>query len=623
MRFRHRYHLGATALLAAIVPTQLAAQHPDTTRRDTVTLEPLVVTADRRPTAASAATSMVRVVERLAIVRRAATDLTALLRDIPGVQIDPVLGSGAGVMLQGMTSDRVLVLIDGAPLAGRIGGELDLSRLDPNQFERIEIVEGPQSTLYGSGALGGVVNLLTRRDIQNRAEVTLNAGEFGQLDGRARVAGLLGSVGGSLELGRRGVDLAAGASPSAVGFSKRWDGLTRVATGATNVRLLGVIENQMYRTGTGTATRYNLNDNWQWDALSETKLGRTELRLHASTYDHRLTPSTTTSPSGGVAEWDKQRLADVEAVRFGTIGRHIWLAGAKAEYEWLYSRRVDGLRRSTAGGAAYSSVDWTLSRAAQITTGARVSANEKWGIDLAPRLAAILRPTGALTLKAGVARGYRAPGFKEQYLDFLNTFPGGGYVVRGDPALEPEASWNMTAEAAVRTGALHLYVRGFNNDVKNLISAEMTGVDSTGILLFYYQNIDRTRSTGLETGGALARGIAELSGSIAFLETEDKDTGTELLGRVKLSGRGALAVNPGRYSLRAEVHRQGRVPLSRAGSVTTYQASLTRLNLSGAASFGEVRLSAGVDNALDDIAENAIMQTGRRWFIGVTTGLGW
>jgi outer membrane receptor for ferrienterochelin and colicins len=610
-----------TAVSLAVTAAPLAAQQRDTTARDTALLEPVVVTAERRPTVASAATSLVRVVDRLAITRRAAIDLTTLLRDIPGVQIDPVVGSGAGVMLQGMTSDRVLVLVDGAPLAGRIGGELDLSRLDPQQFERIEVVDGPQSTLYGSGALGGVVNLLTRRDLANRAEVTLNAGEFGQLDGRARVSGLLGGVGGSLELGRRAVDLAAGASPATVGFSKRWDGLTRLATGATNVRVLGVVENQMYRTGTTAAPRYNLNDNWQWDVLSETKLEQLELRVHASTYDHRLTPSTTLDVSGGRAEWDKQRVADVEALRYGTFGRHAWLAGAKAEYEWLYSRRIDGSRRSGVNGAAYTSFDWMLSGLAQLTTGARVSANEKWGVDVAPRIAVIVRPTRALTVKAGLARGYRAPGFKEQYMDFLNTFPGGGYVVRGDPDLKPEESWNATAEAAVRSGPVYLYTRGFSNQLRNFIQTQRRLPDSSTIQIFYYENVQRAWTHGMEVGGALGQGIAELSGSIAFLETEDKTTGTELLGRAKLSGRGALTVSPGRFSFRSEVHRQGRVPISRTATATTYQAALTRLNFSGTASVGELRLVAGVDNVFDDIPENALMQTGRRWYLSLTTGI--
>jgi outer membrane receptor for ferrienterochelin and colicins len=556
------------------------------------------------------------------IRRRAAPDLTTLLRDVPGVQIDPVLGSGAGVMLQGLGSDRVLVLVDGAPVAGRIGGEFDLTRLDPRQFERVEIVDGPQSTLYGSGALGGVVNLLTRRDLANRAELTVNAGEFGQLDGHARVAGLLGDVGGSFEIGRRGLDLAAGVAPTTTGFARRWDGLTRVSTGATSVRLLGVLENQMYRTGSATAPRYNLNDNWQWDALTETRVAALDLRVHGSAYDHRFTSSTTPDISGGVPEWDRQRIVDVEVLRHGTAGKHAWLAGAQTEYEWLSSPRIDGARRAAIGGAAFGTFDWTLSDAAQLTTGARVSANEKWGVDVAPRLAAIVRPTAAFTLKAGFARGYRAPGFKEQYMNFLNAMPGFSYIVRGDPSLEPEQSWNATVEAGVRGGAVSFYARGFSNQIKNLIQAIPTG-DSTGIAIFTYQNVQRAETRGLETGGALGRGVVALSGSIAYLDSKDKDTGSELLGRAKLSGLGALTLSPGRYSIRAELHRQGRVPLSRGSSGTTYQSALTRLNLSGTATLGDWHVSAGVDNALDDVAENALMQTGRRWFLGITTGFGW
>jgi outer membrane cobalamin receptor len=194
--------------------------------------------------------------------------------------------------------------------------------------------------------------------------------------------------------------------------------------------------------------------------------------------------------------------------------------------------------------------------------------------------------------------------------------------VLGDPTLEPEASWNATAEAGLRTGPMHWYVRGFHNDIRNLIDTELTGdTTNAGIDIYAYQNVDRTRTAGLETGGMLSRGILELTGSVAFLETEDLATGRELLGRARLSGRGALTVSPGRYSFRAELHRQGRVPRSRAAAGTVYQTALTRLNLSGTASIGQFRLAAGVDNVLDDIPENALMQTGRRWFVSLTTGV--
>jgi outer membrane receptor protein involved in Fe transport len=117
--------------------------------------------------------------------------------------------------------------------------------------------------------------------------------------------------------------------------------------------------------------------------------------------------------------------------------------------------------------------------------------------------------------------------------------------------------------------------------------------------------------------------MLELSGSIAYLDTEDEATGEPLLGRAELMGRGALALSPGATTFRAEVVRSGRVPVSRTATSTTYQESVTRLNLAGALSLGGVRLTAGVDNLTDDRPANAIMELRRRWFVGASAGVAW
>ena len=70
-------------------------------------------------------------------------------------------------------------MMDGAPVVGRLANQFDLTRLDPRLFERIEVVEGPQSTLYGSSALGGVINLVSRTPGGRRAEFSSQGGSFG------------------------------------------------------------------------------------------------------------------------------------------------------------------------------------------------------------------------------------------------------------------------------------------------------------------------------------------------------------------------------------------------------------------------------------------------------------
>src|SRR5690606_1893325 len=102
-------------------------------------------------------------VSRETIEATGAADLAAVLTEQTGIQFQAGMPSGAGIMLQGLSSERVLVLVDGRPLTGRIAGNFDLARIPSDIVERIEVVKGPQSALYGSEAMGGVVNIITRR----------------------------------------------------------------------------------------------------------------------------------------------------------------------------------------------------------------------------------------------------------------------------------------------------------------------------------------------------------------------------------------------------------------------------------------------------------------------------
>jgi outer membrane receptor for ferrienterochelin and colicins len=617
-------------LCAAALPRLAAAQQPadsappDTVARARARLDPLVVTAARRPTRASDAAAAVRVVEAAEIARRAGPDLTYVLRDIPGVQIDPVVGSGAGVMLQGLGSDRVLVLLDGAPLVGRLGGEFDLTRLDPALFRRLEIVEGPQSTLYGSSALGGVVNLITRTDLRSRIELGSTLGSGDQRDGRLRLSRPLGAWGTSLDLGRRRVLVPPGRPGGTAGFAKRFDAMARTlrafGPAALDVRVLGVQENQQYSSG---ASSVSLNDNWQLDGLAQLTLGQdggTEVRLHASTYDHRFA----TGPGGapGAPDWDRQRVVDLEGLRRGRQGAVRWLAGAKAEHEWIVADRVaSGARRGGWTGAAYGEADLSVTSALRLSTGARMTASQAWGVDLSPRLAATVGGADGPYAKLAVARGFRAPSFKELYTDFLNTRA--FYAVRGSADLRPESSWNATGEVGLAGPVLSLYARGFLNQLRDFIETVRTG-DSARIALFEYRNVARARTAGTEVGASVTRGVLEASASYAYLDARDLQTGDALAGRARHSARGWVAVSPGPVRLRADVVRAGRVLVRRGGTGPVYQAAATRLNASAGADLaGGFRLLVGVDNLADQVPDNALTPLGRRWYAGLTWGGGW
>ncbi|MBV8370044.1 MAG: TonB-dependent receptor [Candidatus Eremiobacteraeota bacterium] len=141
-----------------------------------------VSTSDRRDEPAGATSKTTYVVTKAEIVRRGFTTVAAALEDVPGVVVtrNGPVGSFAGVALRGTGTNQTLVLVDGRPLAGAQIGTIDLGALPTAGVERIEIVEGSGATLYGTGAIGGVINIVTVPPNRRETLATVSAATFGE-----------------------------------------------------------------------------------------------------------------------------------------------------------------------------------------------------------------------------------------------------------------------------------------------------------------------------------------------------------------------------------------------------------------------------------------------------------
>jgi outer membrane receptor for ferrienterochelin and colicins len=150
--------------------------------RAVLPLDAVVVTATRRLQKLADVPVPTELITREQIERSGASDVAQVLLEQTGIEIQGGHPVGTGVFLQGLGDQRVLVLLDGQPVVGRISGMIDISRIPTVGVERIEVVKGPQSTLYGSSAMGGVVNIVTRAPPDRRVEVeaTLTGGEQGR-----------------------------------------------------------------------------------------------------------------------------------------------------------------------------------------------------------------------------------------------------------------------------------------------------------------------------------------------------------------------------------------------------------------------------------------------------------
>ena len=181
-----RYDVAVVAPGLRLVPTAVTVNGDDNavTRDLSLTLaaheEAIVVSASQVETTSTRASSSVSVVTAHDIDMQQARSLADVLGSVPGISAAPSGTTGALTALfpRGGESDYTLVLIDGVP-QNAFGGAFDAAHLTLTNVEQVEIVRGPQSALYGSGAIGGLVHLVTRAGGAPRASVSMEGGEYG------------------------------------------------------------------------------------------------------------------------------------------------------------------------------------------------------------------------------------------------------------------------------------------------------------------------------------------------------------------------------------------------------------------------------------------------------------
>ena len=593
-----------------------------------VSLAAVVVTASRRLQQLADVTIATEVVAREEIERTGAADLSAVLVERTGVSLQGGHPVGAGVMLQGLGSERVLVLMDGQPFIGRLSGSLDLSRIPTAMIERVEVVKGPQSTLYGSEAMGGVVNVITQAPERGvwSGSLDVTGGSQGRLDVAGHAVGGVGAAAYTLDAGRRTIELVPGHAGVAGTFATRWDGAARLQwqvdpAWSLHAGALLLEDDQRWKSG----VLYNFTDNLQWGgrigAVHERGTHRIAPTLYATEFRHLSRRSTLPQPVESAGdETEVQRLLEAELLYAYATERVALDAGVEMRREQIHSDRVNGDDRTLHSIEPFAQTTWS-GDAWSVVPGVRLSWSEQWGAHVTPRVAAMLRPGARLAVRASLGQGFRAPSFKELYMAFLNTGAGAGYRVEGNPALQPETSINVSGSAEWAGDQFYSRVQLFYNRFDDFIETRALPSEG-GLSVYTYGNIDDGETYGAELElGATLRGLRAEAG-YGWLQARDRATSEPLLGRPEHTGRATLGYALA-FGLRVNVSGvyTGAVAISRTdeGAIEERDA-LTRLDVRLAQTLPRgLELSAGMDNVLDATIEGYPGYLGRQLYIS----LGW
>ncbi|MBS1563395.1 MAG: TonB-dependent receptor [Bacteroidetes bacterium] len=513
-------------------------------------LEEAVVTATRGERRLGNVAVPVTVISQKTIRQSGSLRLNDILAEQAGLFISADY-SGTGVQVQGLNPDYTLILIDGEPLVGRNSGVLDLSRITVANIKKIEIVKGPSSSLYGSEALAGVINIITNKPAASSAGASVRYGSFGTSDINLNASWVQHKWNLSGQLNRYGTSgyklnasSAAqtqdpfhnytGQLKSVYSFSPatQWTLSTRYFTENIDTKpystkdASGVTENV-----SGTAGTHDININ---NTLEHrfSRAAKTNLRVYYTDYKSVSDQwYTYTNPASNTSFHDyfQQGFLRLEDQTDISIGSRLALtAGGGWIADKVKSNRYDDkdiVTRDNNVSYLFAQAEWHPFDSWSLTGGLRYDDNRRYQSRLSPKLAIQKKLGSKLRINASIGSGFKAPDFRQLYLNFTNTAPGTGYTVLGntevsagmqrlqqqgmiqsilvDPAgirpLKPEISTGINVGAAYDfSTALHANINLFRNDIDNLIITGTIAQKTNGMFVYSYFNVNRACTQGLE-----------------------------------------------------------------------------------------------------------------------------
>jgi len=539
--------------------------------------ERVVVSATRGEATLSSLGVSVDVLDRERIDDRGAASLLPLLQDVPGVATARTgqTGQQGSVFVRGGESRFARVLIDGVAV-NQPGGAYDFGSALPFELERVEVVRGAASSLYGGDALAGVVSLETRRARAGERPSLRAEGEGGSFDWQ-RYLGATSGAHGDLDW-NAGVQRLT--TDNEAPNSRFEDTAAALSAGArldprTDLRLVARYETSSAGTPGPTAYgRPDLDASFDRDDLMLSAL----LRRSGPTFSQQLgvgyalTDQLSKNPDDSgcfVPEWEgvtgaypncdfpnpegfqnqTDRLVGSYQADFAAGSRHLLTAGGELEHETgeLGNRSEELLRPSRTNYGVYLQDRVLLGSRAYLTIGGRVERNGSYGTHAVPRAALAVRVrdgADATTFRASAGMGVKEPSFFESY--------GESFFAKGNPDLDPERSTTFDVGVEQRAFASRLRASAtyFHHDYHDQIAYTVVDFDT---FEGSYVNLAHTRAQGIELA-LEARPLPELSllGQYTYTDGEILDSPSDF-DPVYAAGRALLRRPENQASISAQL----------------------------------------------------------------------
>ena len=521
-------------------------------------LATVVVTATRQATRVNEVIADVAVIERAAIEQAGSTTLPELLSRQPGLHIVSNGGPGkaTSVFMRGTSATHTLLLVDGMPLGSVTAGSPSLNNLPLSQIERIEILRGPASSLYGSDAIGGVIQIFTRRG-EGPAQANAYLG-IGSQNTRETQAGVSGGVRPwsysftASRLTTDGFDVAA--DPLRFRTSQG-SAPNRDADGYRNTSYSGRVVHKLAEGHEIGATLLEASSRSAFDSggVLVDAYNNDKTRVHGLHLRNRISDIWTSTLRWGTSEDKSESYAPTRSLFATTQRQMTWQNDLRLPVGKLLlalenleqsvdsttsyavrNRSVRSLVAGYQGSMAAHSWQVALRRDNNSQFGSRSTGSFAYGYRLAPEWQARIASSTA----------FKAPSFNQLYFPAFAPFP-----AFGNPDLKPEEARNLEAGINWERGGQSASLTAFDNRISNLIASSAAG---TAV------NIGKARITGTSLAYGLAQGLWRGDAGLDLMRPVDETNGNRLQRRPAGMAKLSLSYAPGGWRTGGEVTAVGR-----------------------------------------------------------------
>ena len=473
-------------------------------------LQEVVVTGTRTPKFLKDTPIQTRVITSKDIARVDATNVQDLLQqEMPGIEFSYAMNQQTHLNFSGFGGQGVLFLVDGERLAGETMDDVDFTRLNMDNVERIEIVKGAASALYGSNATGGVINIITKHATQ---PWTLNVnGRYAKHNEQRYGAsfGLNGKHWNNMLTANfnRMDNYDVHSAPNPV---------TRVISTIYGDKTMNFKEQLTWSPSeklslTGRAGYFFRETTRTADLPERYRDFTGGLRLNWNISENDVLQANYAFDQYDKSDFQKQRKLDIRDYSnvqntFRMLYNHsfeggdVLTIGADYLHDYLYNTNLEGDVKKQDSWDVFAQYDWQITDKLEAVGAVRYDYfSDGKDSHVTPKLNLCYKPLRNLALRAGYGMGFRAPTLKEKYYNFDMS---GIWIVEGNPDLKSEISHNFNLSAEYTKGHYNFTASAYYNKVQNKLSTSAPYFKSTTDKLPYlpYTNLDSYSVYGGEVG---------------------------------------------------------------------------------------------------------------------------